>query len=81
MSPLRVTEAQTRYSLIDPQLKRAGWNLSDRSQVGIEIPVAGYDASPSEGITDYCLYRANGEVLAFVGRVHHHSCSYQKTSG
>jgi len=34
--------------------------------VGFEIPVAGYDASPVEGITDYCLYRANGDVLAVV---------------
>ncbi len=52
--------------MIDPQLKKAGWNLSDRTQVGFEIPVAGYDASPSEGITDYCLYRSNGDVLAVV---------------
>lgn len=66
MTAYRVSEAETRYSLIDPQLKRVGWNLHDRSQVGIEIPVAGYDASPSEGITDYCLYRANGDVLAVV---------------
>ncbi|MFN8166801.1 MAG: type I restriction endonuclease [Bacteroidia bacterium] len=43
-----------------------GWNLADRSSVGLEIPVDGYDASPQNGITDYCLYRANGEVLAVV---------------
>jgi type I restriction enzyme, R subunit len=62
----RVSEAQTRYSLIDPQLRKAGWNLADRTQVAAEIPVAGYDASPLEGVTDYCLYRPNGEVLAVV---------------
>ncbi|MBA4312606.1 MAG: type I restriction endonuclease [Chlorobiaceae bacterium] len=62
----RISEAKTRYNLIDPQLKKAGWNLSDRTQVGFEIPVAGYDASPSEGVTDYCLYRSNGDVLAVV---------------
>ncbi len=66
MTPYRISESETRYSLIDPQLKKAGWNLSDRTQVAFEIPVAGYDASVSEGITDYCLYRANGEVLAVV---------------
>lgn len=66
MSPLKVTEAQTRYSLIDPQLAKAGWNLSDRTQVAFEIPVAGYDGSASEGFTDYCLYRSNGDVLAVV---------------
>jgi type I site-specific restriction endonuclease len=66
MPAFRVSEAQTRYSLIDPQLKRAGWNLSDRTQVGLEIPVSGYDVHWEEGITDYCLYRSNGEVLAVV---------------
>ncbi len=76
----RVTEAQTRYSLIDPQLRTAGWNLADHTQVRIEIPVAGYgeelrhaersrrvtNEDPFAGITDYCLYRTNGEVLAVV---------------
>lgn len=66
MTAYRISEQQTRYNLIDPQLKKAGWNLSDRTQVGFEIPVAGYDTSPSEGITDYCLYRSNGDVLAVV---------------
>ena len=62
----RVTEAQTRYSLIDPQLRRADWNLVDHTQIGTEIPVAGYDPTPSQGFTDYCFYRTNGEVLAVV---------------
>ena len=66
MPPQHISESQTRYSIIDPQLKRAGWNLSDRTQVAFEIPVAGYDGSISEGFTDYCLYRANGEVLTVV---------------
>jgi type I restriction enzyme R subunit len=61
-----VSEAETRYSIIDPQLKKAGWNLSDRTQVAFEIPAAGYDAAASGGYTDYCLYRSNGEVLAVV---------------
>ncbi|MBN1934342.1 MAG: DEAD/DEAH box helicase family protein, partial [Anaerolineae bacterium] len=52
--------------MIDPQLERAGWYLRDRARVGIEIPVDGYDAEPWNGVTDYCLYRKNGEVLAVV---------------
>jgi type I site-specific restriction endonuclease len=59
-------EARTRKEMIDPALVKAGWNLKDPAQVGIEIPVDGYDAEPWNGITDYCLYRANGEVLAVV---------------
>lgn len=66
MANYRISEQKTRWKLIDPQLKRSGWNLSDRTQVGEEIPVAGYDATPVEGITDYCLYRENAEVLALV---------------
>lgn len=66
MAAYSVSEATTRLNLIDPQLKRAGWNLSDRTQVGLEIPVSGYDARWEEGITDYCLYRTNGEILAVV---------------
>ena len=66
MSPYRISEAETRYSLIDPQLQRAEWNIVDHTQVQTEIPVAGYDATPSPGFTDYCLYRTNGEVLAVV---------------
>lgn len=62
----QLNEEQTRYNLIDPLLEKVGWNLADRRSVGFEIPVDGYDASPINGITDYCLYRDNGEVLAVV---------------
>jgi type I restriction enzyme R subunit len=47
-------------------LERAGWYLRDHSKVKIEIPVDGYDAEPWNGISDYTLYRENGEVLAVV---------------
>lgn len=63
MSP---NEARTRKEKIDPALLKAGWNLKDSTQVGIEIPVDGYDAEPWNGITDYCLYRPNGEIIAVV---------------
>jgi len=41
-----LNEGQARYILIDPALRDAGWNLEDRTQVGFEIPVDGYDAAP-----------------------------------
>lgn len=62
----QLNEEQTRYNLIDPLLVKADWNLADRRSVGFEIPVDGYDAAPVNGITDYCLFRDNGEVLAVV---------------
>jgi len=61
-----LNEGQARYILIDPALRDAGWNLDDRTQVGFEIPVDGYDAAPWNGVTDYCLYAPGGEVIAVV---------------
>jgi len=60
------SEAITRRKLIDPALTKAGWNLGNRSQVRFEIPVDGEDAEPWNGITDYSLYRPNGEVIVVV---------------
>jgi hypothetical protein len=64
--PRKISEASTRKEMIDPQLESAGWYLRDHSKVKIEIPVDGYDAEPWNGVSDYCLYRENGEVLAVV---------------
>ena len=64
--PHHINEERTRKELIDPQLEKAGWFLRDHSKVKIEIPVDGYDAEPWNGVTDYCLYRENGDVLAVV---------------
>lgn len=66
MTPHSISEKETRYSIIDPLLTKAGWNLSDHTQVGFEIPVQNYDKTRVTGFTDYCLYRPNGEVLAVV---------------
>ena len=60
------SEAKTRKDLIDPTIQRAGWNLNNQTQVDIEIPVDGYNATPWNGITDYVLFRENGEVLAVI---------------
>jgi type I site-specific restriction endonuclease len=64
--PRQISEELTRKEMIDPQLEKAGWYLRDQSKVKIEIPVDGYDAEPWNGVSDYCLYRENGEVLAVV---------------
>lgn len=50
-----LNEDETRYNLIDPLLKKAGWDLAVRRSVGFEVPVDGYDAAPVNGIADYCL--------------------------
>lgn len=82
------TEAQARRNLIDPALRQAGWDVDDPDQVGIEIPVDGFDpaawkvleaklkrlgeagvpykAKLPAGVSDYVLYRPNGEVAAVV---------------
>jgi hypothetical protein len=36
-------EANTRPELIDKAPQTTGWHLEDPNQVGIEIPVDGYD--------------------------------------
>ena len=61
--PRRLSEELTRKEMIDPQLEKAGWYLRDLSRVKTEIPVDGYDAEPWNGVSDYTLYRENGEVL------------------
>jgi type I restriction enzyme R subunit len=63
---MTLNEAQTRVLQIDPRLRAADWKLNDRTQVRLEVPVDGYDAEPWNGITDYCLYDASGNVLAVV---------------
>jgi type I site-specific restriction endonuclease len=63
---VNLNESQTRALLVNPLLANADWKLSDRSQIGFEIPVSGYDPQPWNGITDYCLYHASGPVLGIV---------------
>src|SRR5512136_1387418 len=82
------TEAKTRKDLIDPALAQAGWDVHNPDQVGLEIPVDGFDpaawqalearlrrlpesraayaAELPAGISDYVLYRSNGEIIAVV---------------
>jgi len=41
------TEAKTRKELIDPALKKAGWDVGN-----VELPT---------GVSDYALYRPKGQ--------------------
>jgi len=78
-------EAKTRKELIDPALKKADWDVHNSAQVGIEIPVDGFDQEAWKeleakiraaehiptiqlptGVSDYVLYRENGEIIAVV---------------
>ena len=81
-------EAKTRKELIDPAQKKAGWNVTNPDQVGLEIPIDGFDPKAWEalkeqinrireiggiyhfelpaGVSDYTLYRPNGEIIAIV---------------
>jgi predicted type IV restriction endonuclease len=43
---MTINEAKTRKDRIDPALKRAGYDVGNPAQVGIEIPVDGYDKEP-----------------------------------
>ncbi|MCX6143331.1 MAG: hypothetical protein NTZ35_08935 [Ignavibacteriales bacterium] len=56
MPSYHISESKTRYSIIDPQVKKAGWNLSERAQVAFEILVAEYDGSVSESFADYFVH-------------------------
>ncbi|MEW5872046.1 MAG: hypothetical protein AB1894_22445 [Chloroflexota bacterium] len=43
--------------------------MKNHAQVGLEIPVDGCDQEPWNGVSDHRLYRANGEVIAVLGRM------------
>jgi type I restriction enzyme R subunit len=82
------SEAKTRKDLIDPALMKAGWDITNPTQVGLEIPVDGSDIEAWQrleqklielkqsgglgniklptGVSDYALYRSNGEVFSIV---------------
>ncbi len=81
-------EARTRRDLINPALRKAGWDINNPDQIGVEIPVDGidpqawkaleaklrrlreagvaYNAALPAGVSDYVLYRPNGEIIAVV---------------
>ena len=42
---LNLNEKQTRKQYIDETLNDAGWDVTDKRQVGIEVPADGFDAT------------------------------------
>ncbi len=64
-------EAQTRKQLIDGQIAKAAWNLSDANQVRFEVPASGDDDNWTDGITDYSLYKGGNEIIAIVEAKRH----------
>lgn len=54
-----VSETRTRYTLIDPILRALGWEISDPSQVKVEIDIN--DSSAVKKV-DYALYRSRSDA-------------------
>ena len=64
----RISEAKKRKELIDPQLEKAGWDVRDGTQVGIEIPVDGFDPDAWKKLEKQL--RENGETPGVVEAQH-----------
>ena len=58
------TEAQTRQQLIDPALEKAGWDVKNPEQVGLEIPVDSFDPQAWQKLESK-LGRLRDEGVAF----------------
>ncbi|HHG4670967.1 TPA: DEAD/DEAH box helicase family protein [Pseudomonas aeruginosa] len=63
---LQWNEAKTRALLIDAMLVRAGWDISNPSQVGQEAEVDFPDNVSGKGRADYVLWGDNGQPLAVI---------------
>lgn len=66
-----MNEAQTRKNLIDDELKIAGWNIKDYSQVIEEFEIDLDDTLPShfdrtKRFVDYALKNKSGDIIAIV---------------
>ncbi len=45
----RISEAETRKEVIDPQFEKAGWYPRNKTKVGIQFPVDGHKALHRSG--------------------------------
>lgn len=63
---LNFNEFETRKRLIDEMLIKAGWDVSDPDEVGIEIDVDGQPTATQHGRADYVLYDDDGTILAVI---------------
>jgi type I restriction enzyme R subunit len=59
-------EATTRKLLIDTQLAKAGWDVSNPESVGIEVDVNHQHTNSGKGYVDYVLWGDNKKPLAVV---------------
>lgn len=67
-------EKQTRKEIIDTRLKKAGWNINDRTQVVeefdiiVDVQMAAEPLTPYSGkqFSDYVLLGKDGKALAVV---------------
>lgn len=59
-------EESTRKLLIDTQLRKAGWDVENPEQVGIEIEVEHQPTKSGTGYIDYVLWDDDGKPLAVV---------------
>ena len=76
---LGFNEEETRKQLIDVQLAKAGWPLSDDEVVVIERPVEHQPTQTGTGYIDYVLkHRESGKILAVVEAKR---CSKDPTDG
>ncbi len=58
-SDLQLSEALTRYALVDPTLRALGWATDDPARVRVEYPAG-------TGKVDYCLLDADGKPLVLI---------------
>jgi len=67
---LDFSEEETRFRLIDEQLRAAGWTVGARGvtteEVGQEVKVLHQPTGSGEGRADYVLYGTNGKPLAVI---------------
>jgi type I restriction enzyme R subunit len=69
------SEAKTRRELIDPALKKAGWDVNNPDQVRIEIPVDGFDPEAWHRL-ETRLRRLRDEGVAYDAELPAGVCDY-----
>ncbi|WP_170139031.1 DEAD/DEAH box helicase family protein [Marinomonas piezotolerans] len=63
---LQWNEETTRARLIDAMLAQAGWDVTDKESVGIEVNLDFEDNKTGKGRADYVLWGSDGKPLAVV---------------
>jgi type I restriction enzyme R subunit len=63
---LDLNEAETRKKLIDIMLKDAGWDVSNKELVKLELPLENHKEAGKKGYVDYVLFDKKGKPIAVV---------------